>query len=526
MVVKMKKFYVGYILLTLLVYFNQPFVFSQVKPPAKGRSAQSAAAASSSAASKGQMGKLDAASQTIDILEFKEVDIKDVLRQLAKQYDLNIIFSESVSGLVTVQLKNVTIDEALDAIISINGFVYTKKDGVIKVTTAQEAGKEGKQTRVFRLNNADATALKASLQKVISSDGSIDVDARSNSLIVTDIPRVINNIAQMIQENLDSITPQVLIEARFIEATEGTTEKLGVDWSPSDSTKPQIQMNGASSPTLAPFTQNLENQLSKLVPSSSPQVVNGSPTATTPTFPATNSFPYVDTSSSGVGSFAYGTMNFSQLQVALDFIKTQSGSKIISSPRIVTVDNKQAHIQVGETRRIRTSKTDNTTATGSGVGTTTQYTYDKEDVGIILTVLPHVTPDGHIHLVLQPEVSSADTVDADNIAIIQKRIAQTEVIIKDGQTIVIGGLTETKKNIVTTKVPVMGDIPFLGRLFSHNTNTPSKDELLIFVTARVIRENEKGAAAFKSGIITSPPRVLKTDLREVRPMQEPKVVGE
>jgi len=519
----MKKFYVGYILLTLLVYFNQPFVFSQVKPPAKARTQNSAAAAATSAA-KGQMGKLDEASQKIDILEFKEVDIKDVLRQLAKQYDLNIIFSESVSGLVTVQLKNVTIDEALDAIISINGFVYTKKDGVIKVTTAQEAGKEGKQTRVFRLNNADATALKTSLQKVISGDGSIDVDTRSNSLIVTDIPRVINNIAQMIQESLDSTTPQVLIEARFIEATEGTTEKLGVDWSPSDSTKPQIVMNGASGPTLAPFTQTFTNQLSKIMPSASPQVVNGAQSAgstSNATFPAANSFPYVDTSSSGIGSFAYGTMNFSQLQVALDFIKTQSGSKVISSPRIVTVDNKQAHIQVGETRRIRTSKTDNTESTGAIV---TQYTYDKEDVGIILTVLPHVTPDGHIHLVLQPEVSSADTVDADNIAIIQKRIAQTEVIIKDGQTIVIGGLTETKKNIVTTKVPVMGDIPILGRLFSHNTNTPSKDELLIFVTARVIREGEKGAAAFKSGIITSPPRVLKTDLREIHPMQEPKSV--
>jgi type IV pilus assembly protein PilQ len=519
---KMKKIYVWYTLLALLVYFNEPFVFSQVKPPARGRSAQ--AATSATTASKGQMGKLDQSSQTIDILEFKEVDIKDVLRQLAKQYDLNIIFSESVSGVVTVQLKDVTIDEALDAIISINGFVYTKKNGVIKVTTAQEAGKEGKQTKVFRLNNADATALKTSLQKVISSDGSVEVDVRSNSLIVTDVPRVINDVDQMIKESLDSITPQVLIEARFIEATAGTTEKLGVDWSPSDSTKPMIKMNGSSGPTLAPFTQNLENQLSKITPSASPQVVNGSGSSggtASATFPAANSFPYVDASSAGLGSFTYGTMNFSQLQVALDFLKTQSDTKVISSPRIVTVDNKQARIQVGETRRIRTSKTDNTETSGSVV---TQYTYDKEDVGIILTVLPHVTPDGHIHLVLQPEVSSADSVDADNIAIIQKRIAQTEVIIRDGQTIVIGGLVETKNNTVKTKVPVLGDIPMLGRLFSHNSTSPSKDELLIFVTARVVKESEKGAVAFKSGIITSPPRPFKTDLHDIDPARGNKAV--
>ena len=521
----MKKIYAGYILLTLLVYFNQPFVFSQVKPPARTRSVQAAAAATS-AASKGQMGKLDEASQKIEILEFKEVDIKDVLRQLAKQYDLNIVFSEAVAGLVTVQLKNVTIDEALDAIISINGFVYTKKDGVIKVTTAQEAGKEGKQTKVFRLNNADATALKVSLQKVISSDGSVEVDARSNSLIVTDVPRVINDVASMIKDSLDSTTPQVLIEARFIEVSVGTTEKLGVDWSPQDTTQPMVKMNGASRPTTAPFTQNLSNQLSNIVPSASPQALPGGAGSTSnATFPVANGLPFVDTSTAGIGSFTYGTMNFSQLQVALDFLKTQTDTKVISSPRIVTVDNKQARIQVGETRRIRTSKTDATTATGSGVGTTTQYTYDKEDVGIILTVLPHVTPDGHIHLVLQPEVSSADKNDADNIAIIQKRIAQTEVIIRDGQTIVIGGLIETKNNVTTTKIPMLGDIPVLGRLFSHSSSTPSKDELLIFVTARVVKENEKGAAAFKSGIITSPPRQLKTDLREVSPARELKAVA-
>jgi len=509
---KMRKICAGYILLTLLFYFNGPLVFAQVRPPVKARAQNSASGAATPSATITQIGKLDEASQKIDILEFKDVDIKDVLRQLAKQYDLNIVFSESVSGLVTVQLKSVTIDEALDAIISINGFVYTKKDGVIKVTTAQEAGKEGKQTRVFRLNNADATALKASLQKVISADGSVEVDARSNSLIITDVPRVINDIEKMIKDSLDSTTPQVLIEARFIEVSLGTTEKLGVDWSPSDSTKPMVKMNGSSSPTIAPFTQNLSNQLSKILPSSSPQVTNGTAPSGSATYPATNSFPYIDASTNAASSFTYGTMDFTQLQVALDFIKSQTNSKVISSPRIVTVDNKQAHIQVGETRRIRTSKTDNTLSTGQ---ITTQYSYDKEDVGIILTVLPHVTPDGHIHLVMQPEVSSADTYDADNIAIIQKRIAQTEIIIKDGQTIVIGGLIETKNNLVTTKVPVMGDIPVLGRLFSHKANTPTKDELLIFVTARVIKDSEKGAAGFKSGIITSPPRSLKTDLRDV-----------
>ncbi|RKY44832.1 MAG: hypothetical protein DRP81_05065, partial [Candidatus Omnitrophota bacterium] len=106
-------------------------------------------------------------SEIIEYLEFREVDIKDALRQLAKQYNLNIVFSESVKGLITLRLHNVTVEEALDSIITINGFVYTKKGSVIKVTTPEEVKKESKQTRVFKLYNADASKLKETIKKVL-----------------------------------------------------------------------------------------------------------------------------------------------------------------------------------------------------------------------------------------------------------------------------------------------------------------------------------------------------------------------
>ena len=127
------------------------------------------------------------------------------------------------------------------------------------------------------------------------------------------------------------------------------------------------------------------------------------------------------------GAFTFGTLDFSNLQIALNFLKTKSDAKVISSPRIVTVDNKEARIQVGETRRIRSSATVNTETN------ITEYDYEATDVGIILTVTPHITPDGHVRLNLQPEVSSADEVDENNINIINKRVAQTEVIIKDAR---------------------------------------------------------------------------------------------
>jgi type II secretory pathway component GspD/PulD (secretin) len=140
-----------------------------------------------------------------------------------------------------------------------------------------------------------------------------------------------------------------------------------------------------------------------------------------------------------------------------------------------------------------------------------------EEVGIILEVTPKVTPDGYIQLKLHPEVSSVDRVDENNIAIIDKRTAETEVIIKDGKTIVIGGLMETKRTETINRIPFLGDIPLLGFLFSHRQLNPNqKKELLIFVTARIVRDDEGSLLAYKTGIITSPSRPLKLDLREIK----------
>ncbi len=491
----------------------------------------------------------------IEYLEFREVDIKDVLRQLSKQYNLNIAFSKSIAGLVTVQLHNVTIDEALDSIITVNGFVYTKKEDVIKVTTVEEATKEGKQTKVFRLNNADATLLRSSLQKVMSPEGSIEVDTRSNALIVTDIPRVINDMDKMIKDDLDSITQQVLIEARFIEASVGTTEKTGIDWNPT------ISASGSKRPTTFPFN-NIYSPATAggMFPTPTYTTSYTSPTAgtaataptftpdpnnpgtfiTTPGLPAvpgtpgyttiTSAFPFKGQDQGIFGNalpislasfpsaqssdFAYGTLDFSQFKATLNLLMTDSHTKVISSPRIVTLDNKRARIQVGETRRVATSQQQTATTTG----VQTSYTYEAKDVGVILDVTPHVTPDRHIRMELKPEVSSVTGYEpGTDIQIIGKRIAETELMVKDGQTIVLGGLMQNAKTEATSKIPFLGDLPFLGKLFSHKNIDPnSKTELLIFVTARILNENDRGALAYKSGIITSPPRPLKMELRGVK----------
>lgn len=461
----------------------------------------------------------------IEYLEFREVDIKDVLRQLSKQYKLNIVFSESVSGLITVQLNNVTIEEALDAIITINGFVYTKKGDVIKVSTPEESEKEGKQTRVFKLNNADASKLKDTLSKILSSDGKIEADARSNAVIVTDNVTVISKINEMIPQ-LDQTTLQVLIESRFIETTLGASEKLGIDWTTT------ISASGSQRPTTFPFrkwgsekdmypipeysvdvtTEN--NTTSVTIDSAFPydlkgmaQTLTSVGTMLTPALQL-GAFPYTAAS-----YFNFGTLDFRQLQAILGFLQTRSDTKLLSSPRIVTTDNKEAKISVGQTMRVLTSQTyDEETKQA-------RYAYETVDVGVILTVTPQVSPDNHIKLKLKPEVSLlVGYTPGTTLPIIGKRTAETEVVVKDGQTIVIGGLVKTEKTHQVKKVPILGDLPLIGRIFRHNSEDPdSKTELMIFVTARILKDEEEGGIlAMESGLKTSPMRPLKLDLREVR----------
>jgi type II secretory pathway component GspD/PulD (secretin) len=188
----------------------------------------------------------EAEKQIIEYLEFREVDIKDVLRQLAKQYNLNIVFSELVKGLVTVQLNNVSVEQAMDSVITVNGFAYNKKENVYKVTTQEEASREGTQTRLFKLNNANAASLKETLSKIVSAEGKIEADVRSNSLLVTDSLASLNKFESLVP-SLDEITPQVLIETKMIETSLTNSEKLGIDW------QTTIKAVGAKRPTTFPF---------------------------------------------------------------------------------------------------------------------------------------------------------------------------------------------------------------------------------------------------------------------------------
>ena len=455
------------------------------------------------------------ANQKIESLEFREVDIKDILRHLAKQYGLNIIFSEKVAGLVTVQLNNVTIDEALDSIITVNGFAYTKKENVIKVMTPEEAMREGMVTKVISLNNADATKLKDTLKKVLSASGSIEADVRSNSLIVTDNPMVINAMNNMVPQ-LDQMTPQVLIEAKIIETTLSRSEKLGIDWTTT------IKASGSKIPTTFPFNVL---QLSDFKADKS---LYPSPWGTNMGTGTTGGTGTASTNNAQIGAFqatipstpqfSFGTLDFSAFQAVLDFLKTRSNTRLVANPRITTLNNETATINVGQVLSIPNYSVDSTT------GRMVINSWSSQNVGVMLKVTPQVSPDGHIRLKIQPEVSNltgyAGTQDGVNVGpITSTRTADTEVQIRDGQTVVIAGLIKDKSYVKTSKIPLLGDIPLLGSaLFTRHERSldadpDEKTDLLIFVTARIIKDVDKPLLGYEHNVMTAPPRPLKMDVK-------------
>ncbi|MDD2703657.1 MAG: secretin N-terminal domain-containing protein [Candidatus Omnitrophica bacterium] len=469
--------------------------------------------------SRGHVCAQDAEKQIIEYLAFRETDIKDILRQLAKQYNLNIVFSEQVRGLVTVELNNVSIEQAMDAVITVNGFVYNKKENVYKVTTQEEAGREGKQTKLFKLNNADSARLKETLSKILSSDGSCEADGRSNSLLVTDSAAVINKIENMMP-SLDEITPQVLIEAKFIETSLTNTETLGIDWTTT------ISASGASRPTAFPFDAlkggSLEKYLPQDAPSSSESTSgstgtgNGMTTTTVSDFPTSYpySFPYATKD-----SFTFGTLDFTGLKAVFDCLKKRSNTKLVANPRVVTLNSQEATINVGKVLSLPKYERNDTTGNMEISG------WESMPVGVTLVVTPQISPDGHIRLKLRPEVSSltgyASTRDGVNEGpITSSRKVSTEVQILDGETVVIGGLVKEESLSLVKKVPLLGDIPVLGYLFKTkqegSTGSPNeKTDLLIFVTARIIKDNSVLTAKAQADETVSAPK-FKLKLRDIK----------
>jgi type IV pilus assembly protein PilQ len=370
-------------------------------------------------------------------LNLKDVPIKDALKIIASASNMNIIFDNNVTATVTITIKDVPWQTALDNILTTNQLTYMIQDNIIRVMTLETLKKEGDftplSTKILSLSFAKAEVLKTSLMKLQSSRGSIDVDVPTNSLIISDTPTALANVEEMAKK-LDICTPQVMIETLIMSVKLSNSNQFGMEYTANNTLHPERKV-----------IQNLQ------APASNLDILYGKTIIPSWDFSATLSL-------------------FSQ----------DKNVKILANPRILTLDNLSAQIEITEQVPYTYTST-----TNQGTVTSTQF----KDTGIKLFVTPHVTKDKYISLAVKAEQSFvASFVGSTNEPSVDSRKAETNFMLKDGDTVVIGGLRKKDETITRDKVPILGDIPFLGRIFRKDVKEIIDTELVIFVTPHIIMQ--------------------------------------
>ena len=414
-------------------------------------------------------------------LNFQNIEVRSVLNVIADFTDLNIITSDSVQGNLTLRLKDVPWDQALDLILQTRGLDQRKNGNVmwiaprdelatkekLSLESQQQIGElEAVRTENFQLNYAKAAdvakLVRDEKQSLLSKRGSAVVDARTNQLFVQDTPSRLEEVRKLIAK-LDIAVRQVLIEARIVEANDNFAKTLGVrlGWIDTGVHKASaINSQYTTSPTLETLP----------VASGGPGTINSSNTN-------------VNLPAQGVqgsnATFAISLFNGAQtrfLNLEISALEQDGKGKIISNPRVLTTNNVEALIEQGTEIPYQTT---------SMSGTATQF----RKATLALKVKPQITPDGNIIMTLDVNKDAPDlsTASSAGIAISTKHV-KTEVLVENGGTVVIGGIYTQNTSTATTKVPFFGDLPGLGVLFRNNLRQDAKTELLVFITPRIVQE--------------------------------------
>lgn len=443
-------------------------------------------------------------------LNLKGMDILDVIKMFTP-YGLNIVVGKNVSGKVTIFLKNVKAWDAFEIILLACDLAYEKKGSIITITTQKDyeelygrrsddlrkvkvlqpkyakaadlaqtlnqvksnAGKvivdQGSnililvdiperladmealiaktdlplKTIVFDLNFAQAEKIQSKIQDILSKNvGAIRIDERTNKIVVSDYPEKIEEISRIISA-FDEKTKQVLIDAQIVEISPSKTFKMGVDW---------------------------DFWLKKNV-----RLVSSLPT--------TGAVNKLSIGTAASGSTPDSEGNYKGI---IDLLQTIGDLKILSSPRIMALNSQEARLLVGTKQPYAQS----TTVTGTGGSVTTSESVNYVDVGIKLYVTPTINSEGFISMRIKPEVSSLGTplvtAQGEQIPVVSTSEAETAVMVKDGVTVIIGGLTKHQSDRQSSRIPVLGSIPLLGAFFGRTSFSNQKNELVILLTPHII----------------------------------------
>ncbi|MBI3088413.1 MAG: secretin and TonB N-terminal domain-containing protein [Candidatus Omnitrophica bacterium] len=414
-----------------------------------------------------------AASSGLITVDFKDADIRQVLRVIALKSGVDIVAGPDVEAVVTIKLTNVPWEQALDIILRTYGFSYDRQGDVIRVLTREAVEQEALATEVFPLSYANAEEVMPIVKEMLSDRGKVKFDARTNTVVITDLPATLFQMRRVVGR-LDQQTPQVHIDSKIIETKLTKDENFGIEWFDSIGTT----IDPAIMPTTFPWPggNDFGNVGSTFLPR---------PGSLSPTTGASLTKGRVPETG---GQFTFGTIDTGSLAVTLNMLKQRVNTNIISHPTIVTLNNQTALVQVGEDINIPNFQIDSS----SGLATVTGFKTRK--TGVIMEVTPHVNPEREIVLDLKPEITEVGaTFDSYASGVSFPRFtvqkAETHVRLKDGETLVIGGLVKRKVVVTDNRVPILGDIPLLGALFTNRreASDPHQD-LLIFLSVRLIED--------------------------------------
>ena len=419
-----------------------------------------------------------AAEETISV-DFPDEEVRIILRNVADLFDLNLVIPDTLQGRTSVKLRNITWRQVFEVALEPLGFTYVEDRNIIRIKSIAELTTEPVDTRVFILNYARADDIQGSVSPLIdaAAGGKIQVDVRSNALVITERPSRMNRIQEVI-DTLDRATDQVMIESKFIEVSNGDLSDIGVDWAYLNENAGDLLGGsgaGSGNPGFSPHPYDLDT---KTIPTPNGSVFAG-----------------VDSYANGLANIAAGgasgglvaVFSSSQFAATLTAIQTENRSKLVSNPTVVVMNNQQAVFQVGEDYPIREFSVNDET------GQLETGEIDYRFVGIELDVTPSVNAAGMITLDVHPVVSALGDVVPTNVGgailedrIFKKRDAKTQVTIKDGYTIALGGLTAETEDNDESKIPFLGDLPFLGQLFRSDVSSEASTNLIIFLTAKTL----------------------------------------
>lgn len=498
---------------------------------------------------------------TIDV---KDTDINRVLDAFSQQTGLSVVVGKEVTGTVSVRLFNIEWDQALDAILKPYGFGYQRSGDVIVVLPLAKLNELGEAeqlvSKVFKLRYRDAGDVKPVVEAMLSSRGKVQAleetgqkgwefgafgasgsgaqasrsavggsasprrsykgaderRSKTKTLIVTDIAAVVDRVALTIAE-IDVIPQQVLIEAKFLEVNRDRLKDLGVDYGTGSSgattaaveTTPLFKVHGKEQLGLG------GQVLGSLATPSAFGAKSSSITAVTPF-------------NTGL-SLALSKLTGTQFQVLLHALEEDVHTNTLSAPSIVTLDNQEANILVGTQFPILTSTVAGTTST-----TTVSSLDYYQDIGVQLRVVPQIAGDDHINMIVHPAVTSiTDKITAQGTGgvtaavypVLSTREAETQVLMKNGETIMIGGMLQDVKTKGFHKVPILGDIPLIGLAFQRRTDDVGKIDLLIFITAEIASQKQVAtqAPAFEPAEPSPPGSHIKWQQESEAPADSVKV---